>query len=109
MNVINMPAVSVYPIVGTPGPDQPVIMSPLPAAPTAQKEPYHMAHPDAHVVSTDGGNTWAVKMEHMQAYSGYWQTKTEAMAQAMYLAREAGTSMVVHGRNGRIQEVRNYG
>ena len=61
---------------------------------------------DAHVVPS--GSLWAIKMEGIRDYSGHYETKLEATAHAMHLARFNASSVVIHGQNGRIQTVWSY-
>lgn len=89
---------AIYPMPIAPiDPNTPTIMEPL---------PIKRGKTDFHVVPSNG--FWAVKAEHLQFYVGYWYTKTEAMAYAMQQARESASMVVVHGKDGKIQEVRDY-
>lgn len=89
---------TVYPMPISPvDPNTPTIMAPL---------PIKRGSSDFHVVPSNG--LWAVKAEHLQFHVGYWYTKTEAMAYAIQQARDSASMVVVHGRNGKIQEVRDY-
>lgn len=62
---------------------------------------------DYHVVPMS--NIWAVKGEHSPAYLGMFYTQFEAKAYAVNLARIAASSVVVHGRDGKIRDVMSYG
>jgi hypothetical protein len=61
---------------------------------------------DYHVVPLNG--SWGVKAEGATGYEITTFTKVEAHAYAIGLAREAATSVILHGRNGRIQAVVGY-
>ena len=61
---------------------------------------------DAHVVPAKG--LWDVKVEGNSTYSGFWNTKLEATAHAMRLARMMESSVILHNRNGRISDVWSY-
>lgn len=61
---------------------------------------------DYHVVPMQG--SWAIKGEANPHYTGIFETQIEATSYAMTLAREAATSVVIHGRNGQIREVWSY-
>ena len=61
---------------------------------------------DAHVVPAQG--LWAVKVEGNAMYSGFWNTKLEATAHAMQLARMMEASVILHGTDGRIGAVWSY-
>lgn len=60
-----------------------------------------------HVVPHAGG--WAVRGEGAERASGVYDTKDEATAAARGIARNQGTELVVHGRDGRIQSKDSHG
>lgn len=97
---MNIASVNAAPVTTVPGPDCQLPPCPYPR-PGIPKGSY-----DVHVVPYNGA--WAVKSEHLTGYSFIRQTQTEAMAEAMRLARGSGASMIVHGRDGRFREVRSY-
>ncbi len=60
-----------------------------------------------HVVPrTDG---WAVRGERAERASGVFPTKAEATQAGRTIARNQGTELVIHGRNGRIQSKDSHG
>lgn len=60
-----------------------------------------------HVVFSDG--KWAVKSEGSSRANGPWcATKLEAVRHARALAKRDKVRLVIHGRDGRIQEVDSY-
>ncbi len=61
---------------------------------------------DYHVVPHMG--QWNVRQELENVVEARFRTQLEAMAYAIQLARHDAVSMVLHGRNGRIREVRSY-
>lgn len=61
---------------------------------------------DYHVVPMS--NIWAVKGEHSPSYLGMFYTQFEAKAYAVGLARIAASSVIVHGRGGKIRDVLSY-
>lgn len=63
---------------------------------------------DLHVVSINHGSAWAVKNEQNEFYSMVAPTQTEAIAFGMHQARESAAQLVIHGRDGRFRDVRNY-
>lgn len=54
------------------------------------------------------GVYWSVKGQGQEFPSGTFITKVEAMALAIRTARDGQGLLVVHGKNGRFQEVRSY-
>jgi len=66
--------------------------------------PAHSA--DYHVVPY--ADHWAVKCERYDDYSGEFTTKHEAIDFAVGQARRGHQSVVLHGMNGKIQQVWNY-
>lgn len=61
---------------------------------------------DFHVVPD--GVMWKVTEEHRTFAMGHFLTKTEAIAHGIQQARDGATSLVIHGRDGRIQNVWSY-
>lgn len=61
---------------------------------------------DIHVVPHQG--YWATKNELLPYYTGVFMTQTEAIASGMEQARSGLAHLVVHGRDGRIRDVRDY-
>jgi hypothetical protein len=64
---------------------------------------------DYHVVPNGGRGGWDVKREGADRASGHFERKSDAMDRGRDLARERGTELVEHGRNGRIQDSDSYG
>ena len=60
-----------------------------------------------HVVPHADG--WAVRGESAERASGVYDTKAEATATARSIARNQGTELVIHGRDGRIQSKDSHG
>jgi uncharacterized protein YdaT len=60
-----------------------------------------------HVVPHADG--WAVRGESAERASGVYDTKAEATAAARSIARNQGTELVIHGRDGRIQSKDSHG
>ena len=61
---------------------------------------------DFHVVPD--GVMWKVTREHREYAMGHFLTKTEALAEGIRQAREGHVSLVVHGKDGQIQNVWSY-
>lgn len=61
---------------------------------------------DFHVVPAFGG--WALRAEGEPRYRELVPSQAEAIGDGVRLARMAATSLVVHGTDGRIREVRSY-
>lgn len=66
--------------------------------------PYQLR--DYHVVPD--GNLWAVKAEYNSDYSALFDTQMEAMAYGRHLAKEAASSLIIHGQDGRFRDVWSY-
>jgi hypothetical protein len=60
-----------------------------------------------HVVPRDG--KWAVKGARSLKASSLCDTQAEAIAAAKKIAKNQGSEMLIHGRNGRIRERNTYG
>lgn len=61
---------------------------------------------DWHV--TPEGPLWKLKQEYRNEVWGLYLTKAEAMGEGITQARQAATSLIIHGRDGRIQKVWSY-
>ena len=67
-----------------------------------------MAKRNQHVVPRDG--EWAVRGAGSQrASSCVHRTQREAIEAAQEIARNQGSEMFIHGRDGRIRERNSYG
>lgn len=62
---------------------------------------------DIHVVPHADG--WAVKKESGQRASSVHSTKKEALEQAKDQGKRERVEVVIHGRDGRIQDSDSYG
>ena len=60
-----------------------------------------------HVVPRGSG--WAVQGEGADRASGLFDNKTDATEAAREIARNQGTELVIHGRDGRIQSKDSHG
>lgn len=61
-----------------------------------------MAKRNQHVVPHEGG--WAVKGAGSSRATAVVETQREAIGRARGIARNQGTELLVHSRNGRIRE-----
>lgn len=66
-----------------------------------------MAKKNQHVVPL--GNAWAVKKEGSVRFTVITDTKKEAVDVAREIARNNHSELVIHGRDGRIQDKDSYG
>ena len=66
-----------------------------------------MASKIQHVVPRDG--KWAVRRTGSDRVTKLFNTQKEAIAQGRKIARNQGTELYVHGRDGRIRERDSYG
>ena len=60
-----------------------------------------------HVVPRSGG--WGVRGAGNSRDTGLFQTQNEAVARARRIARNQGSELLIHGRDGRIRERSSYG
>lgn len=60
-----------------------------------------------HVVPRDGA--WAVRGANASRDTRRFDTQREAIAAARTIARNQGSELLVHGRDGRVRERRSYG
>lgn len=85
----------------------------LPPKPTAAPQPVaavpfagrNAAH-DVHVVPY--GAAWALKLERIPGHRMVQRTQYEAIAAGAGQARAAAVHLVIHGRDGRFREVRDF-
>ena len=66
-----------------------------------------MAKRSQHVVPHDRG--WAVKPAGGERASSVHDTQREAIDRGREIARNQGTELFIHGRNGRIRERDSHG
>jgi hypothetical protein len=66
-----------------------------------------MATKGQHVVPT--GGRWSVRKAGASRASGTYETQGEAIDRARTLAKNQGTELYVHGKDGRIRERNSYG
>lgn len=66
-----------------------------------------MSRRDQHVVPHDEG--WAVRGAGSSRASSVHPTQREAIQAAREIARNQGTELFIHGRDGRIRERDSYG
>lgn len=60
-----------------------------------------------HVVPR--GGRWAVRKAGSDKVTRTYSTQKEAEAEAQRIARNQGTELYIHGRDGRIRDRRSYG
>jgi uncharacterized protein YdaT len=73
---------------------------------TVEGEPV-MPTKGQHVVPK--GGKWAVRRAGAQRASGVYATQKEAIAKGKELARNQGTELYVHGKDGRISKRSSFG
>lgn len=66
-----------------------------------------MSMKNQHVVPHPDG--WAVKPEGGERASSVHDTQAEAIERAREIARNQGSELFIHGRNGRIRERDSHG
>ena len=67
-----------------------------------------MPRDEHHIIpSHDGG--WDVKRNGAKRASAHSETKSEAMRIGRQISKNQGTEMIVHGRDGRIQNPDSHG
>jgi hypothetical protein len=65
-----------------------------------------MAKKSQHVIPSEG--KWSVRSAGAKKSSGRFETQQEAIDSAREKARQQGTELYVHGRDGRIRERSSY-
>ena len=63
---------------------------------------------DWHVTLQRPSMLWTVKRENDLHVFQYFVSKAEAVGVGIMQAREGHASLVIHGMNGRIQDVKSY-
>ncbi len=66
-----------------------------------------MARKGQHVVPA--GRKWAVRKAGSARTTETFGTQREAIARAREIAKNQGTELYIHGRNGRIRQRDSYG
>jgi uncharacterized protein YdaT len=66
-----------------------------------------MSSSDYHILPD--GEGWAVKRGNAKRASSRYPTKEQAIEAGRELAKRRNTDVVVHGRDGRIEELDGYG
>ena len=66
-----------------------------------------MKRKDYHVVPR--GDQWAVARANASRASGLFDTKRDAINAGREFSKGLGAELVIHGRNGRIQNSNSYG
>lgn len=66
-----------------------------------------MSQKGQHVVPS--GGKWAVRKAGAERASGVYPTQKEAERRATEIAKNQGTEVYIHGRDGRIRERNTYG
>ncbi|HEY6662736.1 MAG TPA: DUF2188 domain-containing protein [Sphingomicrobium sp.] len=63
--------------------------------------------PGQHVVPK--GNKWSVRKSGASRASGVFKTQDEAIKEGKKIAKNQGTELYIHGKDGRIRERNSYG
>ncbi|WP_095587463.1 DUF2188 domain-containing protein [Actibacterium ureilyticum] len=66
-----------------------------------------MSKKGQHVVPRDG--KWSVRKAGSDRATRTFETQREAISEARRIARNQGTELYIHGRDGRIRERDSYG
>lgn len=66
-----------------------------------------MSSKGQHVVPN--GGKWSVRRAGAERASGVFSTQKEAVERAREIAKNQGTELYVHGRDGRIRERSTFG
>lgn len=66
-----------------------------------------MAKKNQHVVPQNG--QWAVRGEGNSRVTTTHKTQKEAITEARNRAQNAGSELIIHGRDGKIREKNTYG
>ena len=68
-----------------------------------------MAKNEHHVVPNSSRGGWDVKRSGAQRASIHTDTKADAVKVGRIMSQRAGSELVVHGRDGRIQQKDSHG
>ncbi len=68
---------------------------------------YRIMGKDQHVVKHPDG--WAVKGANNERATKVTRTQSEAISSAREIAKNQGSEVVIHGRNGQIRDKDSYG
>ncbi len=68
-----------------------------------------MAKNEHHVVPNSSKGGWDVKRDSAQRVSVHTETKAEAVKVGRTISQRAGSELVVHGKDGRIQQKDSHG
>lgn len=68
-----------------------------------------MAKNEHHVVPNSSRGGWDVKRSGAQRASIHTETKADAVKVGRIMSQRAGSELVVHGRDGRIQQKDSHG
>ena len=68
-----------------------------------------MAKNEHHVVPNSSRGGWDVKRSNAQRASIHTETKAEAVKVGRIISQRVGSELVVHGRDGRIQQKDSHG
>ena len=74
---------------------------------SAAKKVINMTKRNQHVVPREDG--WAVQSAGAKRATELFDRKTDAVDRARDIARNQGTELLVHGRNGQIQSKDSHG
>jgi uncharacterized protein YdaT len=66
-----------------------------------------VSKPGQHVVPN--GKKWRVRKSGASKASGVFATQEEAIREAKKIAKNQGTELYIHGKDGRIRERNSYG
>ena len=64
---------------------------------------------DQHVVPNKNGKGWAVKTEGVEIPIEITKTKKEAIKIAIEICKIEKSELLIHGKNGKIQNKNSYG
>lgn len=68
----------------------------------------NMARKEHHIVPNPNGG-WDIKRENAIKSSGHFDTKKEAIDRGRQISKNQGSELIIHGRDGRIQQSDSHG